>query len=84
MRGHSESTLGKGGKVMQRAPLGGRRLRATCLLPSLALIFKSLAISCRPWFQVSEMQSVTLGNGPNVSDLLPNPQIGEIWVMLEL
>lgn len=84
MRGHSESTLSKRGSLRTRAPLGGRRLRATCLLPSLALIFKSFAISCRPWFEVSEMQSVTLGNGPNVSDLLPNPQTGEIWVMLEL
>lgn len=67
-----------------RAPLGGRRLRTTCPLPSSALVFKSSAISCRPWFQVSEMQSVTLGDGLNVSDLLPNPQTGEIWVILEL
>lgn len=66
------------------APLGGRRLRTTCLLPSLALVFKRFAISRRPWFQVSEMQSVTLGDRLNVSDLLPNPQTGEIWVILEL
>lgn len=76
------SPLGKGGSLPTRAPLWRQETEGHPPSSLLSLDFqKLLAISCRPWFQASEMQSVTLGNGRECSDLLPNHRLGDLAML---